>query len=176
VTATDNNSASGDNFYTNNTRPAAESFTLTFGGLTSGSVISLDLLAARSSSAALGFYEYSLDGGNSWLGFNVLNADGTAALTDGWDTHNTQTQVFSLQSQGFNLHRYLNVTDITLTGSTLAIRVMDGNDATGTFASLNAVRLNRPGTGIHDAAGGRWPRLLWLRALSPPQLICSRFL
>lgn len=135
------NGAAGDNFFTNNSTSSAASFTLTFGGLTAGDTVSIDLLASRNSGSALGFFDYSLDGGSTWAGFRVLNADGTLATTNGWDTQNTQSQVFGLQSQGFTLHRYMNATDLTLTGSSLMIRTTDANDTTSTFSAINAIQV-----------------------------------
>lgn len=135
------NGAAGDNFFTNNSTTTAASYTLTFGGLTAGDVVSIDLLASRNSGSALGFFDYSLDGGSTWTGFRVLNADGSVAMTNGWDTNNTQSQVFGLQSQGFTLHRYMNAADLTLTGSSLKIRTTDANDTTSTFSAINAIQV-----------------------------------
>lgn len=141
VVAAGANGAAGDNFFTNNSTTTAASYTLTFGGLTAGDIVSIDLLASRNSGSALGFFDYSLDGGSTWTGFRVLNADGTVATTNGWDTNNTQNQVFGLQSQGFTLHRYMNAADLTLTGSTLRIRTTDANDTTSTFSAINAIQV-----------------------------------
>lgn len=135
------NGAAGDNFFTNNSTTTAASYTLTFGGLTAGDIVSIDLLASRNSGSALGFFDYSLDGGTNWTGFRVLNADGTAATTNGWDTNTTKSQEFSLQSQGYVLHRYLNAADLTLTGSSLMIRTTDANTTTSTFSAINAIQV-----------------------------------
>lgn len=146
------NDAAGDNFFTNNSTTTAASFTLTFGGLTAGSTVSIDLLASRNSSSARGFFEYSVDGGATWLGFNVLNGDGTAAATDGWNTLNTQGQAFNLQSQGYVLHRYMNISGVTLPGTTLSVRTTDADGNTSTFSALNAmqvvVEVPEPGAGL----------------------------
>lgn len=146
------NDAAGDNFFTNNATTTQASFTLTFGNLTAGSVVSVDLLASRNSGSAKGFFEYSVDGGSTWLGFNVLNGDGSAALTDGWDTKNTQTQAFILQSQGFVLHRYMNASNVTLTGTTLDVRTTDADAVSSTFSAMNAmqvvVEVPEPGMGV----------------------------
>lgn len=141
VTSATDNGASGDNFFTSNTGAVQHSFTLTFGGLTAGDSFSLDMLASRNSGSGRGFFEYSLDGGNTWAGFKVMNPDGTAATAAGWSGNDTQSQVFSLQSDGFTAHRYLNVSNVTLTGTTLAVRVMDGDAVATTFNALNAARL-----------------------------------
>ncbi|WP_050028558.1 PEP-CTERM sorting domain-containing protein [Verrucomicrobium sp. BvORR034] len=135
------NGAAGDNFFTNNSTTTAASYTLTFGGLTAGDIVSIDLLASRNSGSALGFFDYSLDGGSTWTGFRVLNADGTIATTNGWDTNTTKSQEFGLQSQGFVLHRYLNAADLTLTGSSLMIRTTDANTSTNTFSAINAIQV-----------------------------------
>lgn len=151
------NDAAGDNFFTNNSTTTAASYTLTFGGLTAGSTVSVDLLASRNSGSAKGFFEYSVDGGGTWLGFNVLNGDGTAAATDGWDANNTQTQAFILQSQGFVLHRYLNVGNVTVPGTTLMVRTTDADAVTSTFSAMNAmqvvVEVPEPGMGVIVAMG-----------------------
>ncbi|RYD75768.1 MAG: PEP-CTERM sorting domain-containing protein [Verrucomicrobiaceae bacterium] len=144
ATSSSNNGASGDYFYTS-TSPGADTFILTISGLTPGDQFSLDLLASRNDMALPGgLYEYSLDG-TAWFGFSVLNSDGTPATTDDWDTKNTKTQAFNIETQGYNLHRYMNVSDVTLTGSSLQIRVTDSNleDATITnsYTVLNAVQL-----------------------------------
>ena len=139
TSSTDNN-ASGDYFFTS-TSSGAQSFTLTIDGLTSGHTFSLDLLASRYSENANGFYEYSLDDGSNWSGFDVLNSDGTDANTGGWDTFNTQTQGFDMRSQGYVLHRYMNISDVTLTGTTLQIRTTDASTSDGDWSALNAARL-----------------------------------
>lgn len=141
VVAAGANGAAGDNFFTNNSTTTAASYTLRFGGLTAGDIVSIDLLASRNSGSALGFFDYSLDGGSTWTGFRVLNADGTIATTNGWDTNTTKSQEFGLQSQGFTLHRYLNAADLTLTGSSLMIRTTDANDTTTTFSAINAIQV-----------------------------------
>jgi hypothetical protein len=153
ATSSTDNTASGDYFYTN-TNAAANSFTLTVSGLTAGDILSLDLLASRNDAAMPGgLYEYSLNEGSSWFGFSVLNSDGSLALTDGWDSFNTQTKAFNNEGQGYNLHRYMNVNGIMATGSTVQLRVTDSalNDATITnsYSVLNAVQLTivpEPGT------------------------------
>lgn len=141
VTTTTEAGAAADNFFTSNSGAVAHTFTLTFGDLTPGHTFSLDLLASRNSGSALGFFEYSLDGGTTWTGFTVLNADGTPATTDGWDTATTVDQFFNLQTQGFQLHRYMNASDITLTGTTLDVRTRDANALGPTFSAMNALRL-----------------------------------
>jgi hypothetical protein len=135
--------AADDFFWTTNNGDldTAQSFTLTFGGLTAGSEISLDLFASRSSSLDVtAYYEYSLDGGTTWYGFTVLESTGTTATTDGWDTANTQTQVFNLDEDGgYEDGRYMNISGITLTDSTLDVRVSVTADAN--YAGINAAQL-----------------------------------
>lgn len=143
ATSSTDNGASGDYFYTN-TSATADSFTLTIANLTPGNTFSLDLLASRQDANASGLYEYSLNGGTTWSGFTVLNSNGTLATTDGWNTNNTQTQAFHNSAQGFSLHRYMNASGGTLTGSTLQIRTTDstlGTTGTGTYSVINAVRV-----------------------------------
>lgn len=144
ATSGDNNDASGDYFFTNNAA-GVHTLTLTFGGFTPGDRVSVDLLASRNeANQPGGLYEYSLNG-STYAGFSVLNSDGTPAMTDGWDTFNTQTKAYNNETQGYNLHRYMNVSDVTLTGPTLTVRVTDSslNDTSinASYAVLNAVRL-----------------------------------
>lgn len=156
VAAGGNNQAAGDNFFTNNTLAGAQSYTLVFNNLPTGGTVSIDVLAARDSGSALGFFEYSTDGGASWAGFRVMNSDDTVATTNGWDTNSTQSQAFALQSQGYNLHRYMNANDVSLGSGSLSIRTTDGNSTTSTFSAVNAIRLTvvpEP-TSIATAAGG----------------------
>jgi hypothetical protein len=156
VAAGGNNQAAGDNFFTNNTAAGTQAFTLVFGNLPATGTVSIDLLAARNSTAALGFFEYSTDGGTTWAGYRVMNSDDTVATTNGWDTNNTQSQAFSLQTQGYNLHRYMNAVDVPLDSGSLSIRTTDGNSTTSTFSAVNAIRLTvvpEP-TSIATAAGG----------------------
>lgn len=141
MTSTTDNGASGDYFHTN-TNGAANTLTLTIAGLTMGNTFSLDMLASRVDNNASGIYEYSLNGGTSWSGFTVLNSDGTVATTDGWNTNNTQTQARHTNTQGYALHHYMNLSDVTLTGSTLQIRATDSNlgtTGTGNYTVINAV-------------------------------------
>lgn len=142
------NGAAGDWLYTSNSNIPADlnfSYTLAFAGLTAGNTFSLDMLSSRNTGDSVGFYEYSLDNGSSWSGFTVYNGDGTLATTAGWDTKNTQTQAFSSVGQGYALQRYMNVSNITLTGTTLQVRARDNPNTTGTagsnYAGINATRL-----------------------------------
>jgi hypothetical protein len=142
ATSTTDNSASGDFFYTSNGGTTIHSFQLIFGGLTPGQTFSLDMLASRNTSLARGFYEYSLNGGGSWLGLNVLNGDGTPATDLGWNATNTKDQAFQNDVDGYANHRYMNVSNIALIGTTLAVRTTDANPLTGNFSVVNAIRLS----------------------------------
>lgn len=139
--ANGNDDAAADNFFTSNSVSGAQSFTLTFGGFNPTDTVSVDLLAARDSGSALGFFEYSLDGGDTWAGFTVRNADGTLATADGWNTNDTRSQLFNMDTQGHGLHRYMTATSLAVTGSTLDIRTTDANTTTSTFSGMNALRL-----------------------------------
>lgn len=145
VTSSTDNRASGDYFFTA-VSATADTFTLTIANLTPGSTFSLDLLASRNdANLPGGLYEYSL-GGGVWTGFTVLNSDGSLATTADWNQFNTQTQAFNNKTQGYDLHRYMNVSNVTLTGTTLQIRVTDSalEDASinTSYTVLNAVRLS----------------------------------
>lgn len=143
VAAVGQNGASGDNFYTNNApNSLAHSFTITFGGLSAGASLSLDLLAARDSSLARGYFDYSLDGGNTWIGFTVVEYDGTPSTASGWNTHNTASQIFALQSEGFTNHRYMTMSGtLAPTETTLKVRTTDDTSANSVFSAMNAMRL-----------------------------------
>ncbi|MGE9290250.1 MAG: PEP-CTERM sorting domain-containing protein [Puniceicoccales bacterium] len=135
--------AADDFFWTGNDSDNNEvlSFTTTFGGLTSGDIVSLDVFAARTSSLVLeANYEYSLDGGTTWYGFEVVENDGTAATTDGWDSNTTQTALFNLDEDGgYEDGRYMNVSDVTLISSTLDVKVTVPVEAN--YAGINAMQL-----------------------------------
>lgn len=133
-----NTAAASDYFWTSNS--SIQSFTVTFSGFTIGQTVSLDIFAARNGdpSAVRGFYSYSIDGGTNWFGFDVLEKDGTAATAAGWDTNNTLEQTFSGASDGNDAARYMNISDVQLTDTTLMIR---GQDVSGSWTPLNAVRL-----------------------------------
>lgn len=140
--STTDNTAAGDFFYTNNSATSTpHTYTVTFGGLTVGDKVSLDLLASRNSADSKGYYDYSLDGGTTWFGFRVLNHDGTVAATNNWSTNDTKGQVYRAREEGFQLHRYMNVSDLALTQSTFLVRVTDADAATATFSNINAMRL-----------------------------------
>jgi hypothetical protein len=136
-------SAAGDDFFWTGSDVDDElSFTVTFGGLIAGEGVSLDVFASRSStSEILGYYEYSLDGGSSWSGFAVLENDGSAATTDGWDGSDTQSQMFNLdETGGYALGRYMSISNVVLTGTNLAIRVTSPS-AVSSYAGINAMHL-----------------------------------
>lgn len=142
TSATDNR-ASGDYFFTS-TAGASHSFTLTIGGLAAGNVVSLDLLASRNEASISGTvrggkFGYSLDGGTTWNGLKVLNSDGTVATANGWNTTDTWTTDFQLKADGYDNHRYMHIDNVTLTGTTLQIRVLD--DTGGGYNVLNAAQL-----------------------------------
>ncbi|MDQ8208894.1 PEP-CTERM sorting domain-containing protein [Coraliomargarita sp. SDUM461003] len=134
--------AADDFFWTGNDTGNNElSFTTSFGGLTTGNTLSLDLFAARESSLVLeANYEYSLDGGSTWSGFTVLESDGSAATTDGWNSNDTQSQLFNLdENGGYEDGRYLSISNIVLTGSTFDVKVTVPGAAN--YAGINAMKL-----------------------------------
>lgn len=134
------NGAADDFFWTGNGAGSVQSFTVNFGGLTAGDRASLDLFASRNSGNILdAYFEYSIDGGNNWIGFNVLESNGTISSSDGWDSNDTQSQVFDLDNDGFENGRYMNVSEVTLTSSTLDVRVT--TISASAYAGINAMRL-----------------------------------
>jgi hypothetical protein len=134
--------ASSDYFWTSNSEADA-SFTLTFGGFDVGDQVSLDLWASRDDAPSGGNYEYSLDDGLTWFGFNVLKSDGSAETADDWSLNDTKSQVFNNKSDGNDEGRYMNVGDLTIGASeTLSVRVSDPDGATaGYYTVASAVRL-----------------------------------
>ncbi|WP_166442628.1 PEP-CTERM sorting domain-containing protein [Phragmitibacter flavus] len=162
--STSNNLAAGDIFYTDNGTVQGTA-TLTFTGLTVGNVLSMDILSSRNAaSASGGFFEYSLDGGTTWAGFSVLDANGVLETDNGWGLGVTTVQggkSFNSFTDGFSEHRYLNVAGVVLTGTTLQLRLWDANLTSGHFTALNALRLEvgavpEPGIGflLLGALGG----------------------
>jgi hypothetical protein len=132
-------SASSDYFYTSPDYNV-DSGIFTLAGFTEGDQISFDIWASRENVNSLAYYEYSLDSGITWLGFNVLNSDGSLETEDGWDSNTTQLQYFGGQVDGGSEGRYMNISDLTIGASgDFQIRVSD--DADGTYVVLNAMRL-----------------------------------
>lgn len=141
--------AGNDYFWTGSNSTNTESFTVSFTGLTVGDSVSLDLFASRDSTGeSSGFYEYSLDGGASWLGFSVLKNDGTPEDDVSWDGIDTANQEFHVENDGYVLGRYMNISDVELTGTSLQVRV---RESATNFAGLNAMRLTvvpEPGSSL----------------------------
>ncbi len=134
-----NTSAVADYFYTSTT--SQTSFTVTFGSLTPGDTANLDLWMSRQNhSQGIGYYSYSLDGGTTFSGFNVLEKDGSAATTNGWDTNNTKDQVFLAKEDGNVLARYMNINSLTIGApGTLQVKVEDVSS--DDWAALSAMQL-----------------------------------
>lgn len=139
--STTNNNAAGDIFFTSNASDGQiHTVTFTVTNLTAGGRVSIDLLAARNTGVADGFYEYSIDGA-TFQGFNVLNADGTPATANNWGSNTTQSQAFDNDVDGSDNHRYMNINEVTLPGTSMRIRVTDISNANSNFAAINAMRL-----------------------------------
>lgn len=141
--------SAADYFYTDTNSGSQASFTMTFSGLTAGAQVSLDLWTSRvSSTSGVGFYEYSLDGGASWLGLTVLENTGVAASTDGWDTNTTVTKAYQAKSDGNDAGRYMSSQSVALSDGTDSL-LLRATDSGGGWVSLGAVRLTvipEPGT------------------------------
>ncbi|WP_309387445.1 PEP-CTERM sorting domain-containing protein [Cerasicoccus frondis] len=134
-----NTAAAADYFFTSTN--VDTDFTITFGNLTPGDTVDIDLWMSRNStSGSYGFYEYSLDGGVSWFGLNVLEKDGTATSAAYWVGNTTQDVVFRALEDGNDAARYMNVAGVTVGGAgTLDVRVNDSS--AGSWAGLAAARL-----------------------------------
>lgn len=134
-----NTAAAADYFFTSIN--ADTDFTVTLGNLNEGDTVNLDLWMSRvSSSGSLGFYEYSLDGGSTWSGFNVLNKDGTPATARSWDTNTTQSQTFLAEIDGNDNARYMNVGALTV-GELGTVDVRVNDTSSGNWAGLGAMRM-----------------------------------
>lgn len=132
----------GDDFFWTDSGGNSEFFTLTYGGFTIGDKIDLDIFSSRDSAtfSVGGTFEYSLDGGSTWSGFQVLTSAGVLETADGWTGEDTQSKDFSLITDGYDNGRYMNIEGITLTGTTLQVKATElasGN----TYTGINAMRL-----------------------------------
>lgn len=136
-----NNAAAGDLFFTDNGAGAVGQVVFTLQGFTPGNLLSLDILGSRNVTNADGFYEYSLDGGTSYFGLSMMNPDGSPTLVDGWSTENSKTKAYDNQTDGYNNHRYLNISEVALLSSGLRIRITDVDATSGNFAAINAMRV-----------------------------------
>jgi len=135
-----NTQAAGDYFFTANNGLVRDSFTIVFSGLTLGDSVSLDLWASRQTGQnGNGLYSYSLDGGASSNGFFVLEQNGTATSDAYWTGNNTMTTTFRVGTDAYDNGRYMNISDVVLSGSTLEVTVLD--DPSDPFSVLSAMRL-----------------------------------
>ena len=134
-----NTGAAADYFFTS-TAGASHTFTLTLAGMTQGTQVSLDLWFSRANAAGNGFFDYSLDGGTTWTGFNVLEKNGAAATANSWGTNTTGEQMFRGQQDGNDAARYMNAGNLTIgSGGSLLIRSTD--DAGGGWTGISAAQL-----------------------------------
>lgn len=132
------NGAASDWLYTTTTS-GQSSHTYTFSNLTAGNIFSLDLFSSRDNASSFGRFSYSLDGGTNWIGFTVLEANGTPATDEGWSTNTTLSQNYNISTQGYDKYRYMNASNITLTGTSVVVRAQDV-DVSASYAGINAMR------------------------------------
>lgn len=138
----------GDFFWTGNALGTAASFTVSFGGFSAGTIVSLDIFASRSSSLAVkGYYEYSVDGGTTWSGFTVVNTAGAAVTTGGWSANTTQSQLFDLNGDGYANGSSLSISSVVLNSDALLVRVTKPD--TSNYVGINSMQL----TVIPEPAG-----------------------
>lgn len=131
-----NTQAVADYFNSDSTESPA---IFTFGGLTAGDTISLDLFASSiaSSDSPRGYYSYSLDGGTTYFGFNVLEKDGTVVST-GVAGNN----YFNARSQGNDLGYYMNVSSLTVGAAENVMVQVQQNTGFGRYAVISAMQLS----------------------------------
>ncbi|MDF3128544.1 PEP-CTERM sorting domain-containing protein [Kiritimatiellaeota bacterium B1221] len=137
--------AAGDYFFTS-TSSGVQSFTLTFTGLTSGDTVSIDLWFSRDSANGNGIYTYSLDDGDTWQGFNVLEKDGTASTAEAatgvnWNTTDTSAHAFRGRTDGYDGLRYMNISSLNIADDGLLLKVADSSALDGKWTALSAARL-----------------------------------
>ena len=137
-----NTSAAGDYFFTNtNTSAVADSFTITVGGLVAGSTVSLDLWMSRASGqGGDGYFDYSLDGGASWQGFNVAEKNGALSTDVYWAGKITSSTIYRAYTDGWAAGRYMTSQSVVATGTTLLFRATDTGSGT-TWTGIGAVQL-----------------------------------
>lgn len=132
--------AAADYFYTRVNEEGIQSFTLTFGNLKPRNRVSIDVWFSRGR-AGSGRYDYSLNNGRIWFPFTVLEKNGTVSTTGGWNAKSTVTRPFSGSTDGNKEARYMNASDVLLTGPSLQIRVMDSSESKHCWSAISAVRL-----------------------------------
>jgi hypothetical protein len=135
-----NTGAAGDYFYTS-TNSTVDSFTMTVGGLTAGSAVTLDLWMSRSSGAGGdGFFDYSMDGGGSWTGFKVAEKSGVLSTDAYWSGNTTASTTYRAYTDGWVGARYMTSQSVVMTGTTLIFRATDAT-TTGGWTGIGAVQL-----------------------------------
>jgi hypothetical protein len=155
--------AAADYFFTS-TLVAGASMVASFANLPVGATLSIDVFMSRANQNSNGLFDYSLDNGNSWTGFTVLNKDGSPATGNSWGSNTTLTQDFQGQRDGNSNARYMNASNITLTGSTLRIRTTDVEVGTGVGAwtGISAIRLDVAAVPVPEP--GTWGILFMVMA------------
>ncbi|GEM_PF-5485606 len=127
----------GDYFFSSNEGSGDDALIVTFSGLTPGAIVSVDLWMGRiSGQGGDGRFTYSLNGGTTTAGFNVLEKNGAAA-GDIWAGTNTKDTTFRAFDDGRNLGRYMSITGLTVdSGGNLIITAADapGSSYTGIAA------------------------------------------
>ncbi len=141
-----NTGAAADYFWTGGFVANTNTFTLTLGNLAPSSNASLDLWFSRVGDSTNGKFEYSLDGGTSWLGFTVVERDGTPSTADGWDLNDTQSANFGGERDGNNATRYMTADLAIGAPGMVNIRVTNGTNWVGLGAArLDTAPIPEPG-------------------------------
>ena len=128
-----------DYFFTS-TSDASNLFTMTFSGLAGGTTVSLDLFFSRANATGNGFYSYSLDGGSTWVGLNVLEKNGALSTDSRWASSNTLATMFRGNEDGNDNGRYMATGEVLIGApGTIQFKVQD--DAATGWAGISAARL-----------------------------------
>ncbi len=130
-----NTQAVGDYFDSNSTGSPA---IFTFGGLTAGDTVSLDIFASSTanSDSPRGYYSYSLDQGATYFGFDVVEKDGTVFVAGG-----AGQNYFNAFSYGNTDARYMNISSLTVGASgNVQVKVLQ-DPGFGRYAVVSAMQL-----------------------------------
>lgn len=130
----------GDYFFTHTEGKGDDSIIVTFSGLEPGSLVAIDLWMGRiRDQEGDGRFTYSLDGGSTTAGFDVLEKDGTPA-GGAWSGATTKETTFRVFEDGRQLGRYMSITGLEVSqDGTVVVTATDAPDSSWT--GIAALRL-----------------------------------